>query len=259
MSQRDLGKALQRKKPADLAWQEWDFSKVPLDQVSLCYEYELSRDTHSKLEKIKGLRATLGNPSFDQCMKWWTHPETMPADDTEAEQLAQTEFIYGSQIWWFDEFPDQPFQSISKHDRKRLAEPEGNWGAITMNFRRLIREFPQVAEEHGKWEVPIDERSTAVALLIDWTRNNDELIRNFKDWLTAFRPKGIAIVDRKNGAGAPVRQLRARLKALGAWRLLRRMDWADAYALTEGRLFGNNQSTWKAAKDATDQLLKGNG
>jgi hypothetical protein len=73
-----------------------------------------------------------------------------------------------------------------------------------------------------------ESNSEIIVFTIPWNYNNDQLKKGFAQWLTDNRPQGnegdsrpkVDGIKRPTGAGSRPRQIRARLKALGAYRLL---------------------------------------
>ncbi len=249
---------------SEIAHEEWDFSECPDEQLTACHEYEIWREDKSFQVQARTHRAALGDPTFEQLLARWEHWQ---APKSIAEADAADFFFYGPKCsWWLDEFPNEPFLCVPPAKRSAFADEEGNWGAIAWDFFELLNEFPELAEQAGGDDPPLswfgrpvmNGSRTAGAFLIDWRRNDDELVRHFKAWLEDFRNKDILIRETR-GAGSKVRKLRKELKALGAWRLLEKMPWSEAYLVTQEHLtkglFSNHESAWRRARRVAENLI----
>jgi hypothetical protein len=94
----------------------------------------------------------------------------------------------------------------------------------------------------------------------DWRMSDEQLTQGFRQSLRTDRPLTAVPIVRK-GKGSSREQIRKDLKALGAWRLLKKMRWEDAYNHTReilknkrGQLqplFSSHALAWgRARKDA---------
>jgi hypothetical protein len=93
-------------------------------------------------------------------------------------------------------------------------------------------------------------------LNINWHCTDNMLTSFFQAWLIKNRPTKIA--QQKQGHGVPTTQAKYQLKALGALRLLRVMDYAYAVAFTEeatGIPLYKQQGEWTKANKKAAKLL----
>ena len=114
-----------------------------------------------------------------------------------------------------------------------------------------------------------------VPLSIPWSCGDEDIIEAFRQWLKERRPKGedwdhhrprvdepIPRPKDKGGAGSHIRQVKAKLKALAAWRLIQhhRGDNWEAYlhpgaASYLGKQF-DRPGAWSEARAAVEKALK---
>jgi hypothetical protein len=81
---------------------------------------------------------------------------------------------------------------------------------------------------------------------MDWKKNESTQIEQFKVWLAARRPPEIKPIE-KRGGGSGKKTIKSELKALGAYRLLKKMDWEksrDHSCRIIGKKLANGE--WKA-------------
>ena len=257
MSLKRLGKALRltsaRCAPAAVDWREWDFSEVPDDQVELCHEYEYGRHSEQVKAAVAKFRRQHGNVAIEECLDI-NDPGTVLGE----EQLPPVACVRPS-------FPKDPFQSINANERQRIADMLRTDGdrylLVEGSFRKLLSIYPNLQNEYGSFR---DGETTYVVMSVDWRMNPTEILRRFEEWLTKRRPKEVRKRDRTRGAGAPVRKSRAELKALGAWRLLQKMDSGDAWEATKERLkkrglYSDEPAAWSRARATAERLLAING
>jgi hypothetical protein len=100
-----------------------------------------------------------------------------------------------------------------------------------------------------------------ICVTVDWRHHPKTIARMFEELLRRLRPAGIEHWKTK-GKGRRQEQLRARLKALGAWRLLVKWDltWGEAESLTasirdDGKPLFDGQSHWLRARRQAEEVL----
>ena len=239
--------------PPDVPWQEWDFSCVPEDQLNACNIYEYGRHSERVRAAVARIRERDGSEAIelredikDPCFALGPHEPYAPF------------------VCIRPHFPKTPFQSIPADERKRIADMDKAdtepWTLIEGSFRKLISIFPELENEYGAFR---DGDLTYTVLQVDWRMSKTEILRRFAAWLDKNDPKQVRARETR-GAGAPVRQCRKELKALGAWRLLQEMDSSLAWELTthrlgEGGLFSNEPAAWSRARATAARILAING
>ncbi len=101
---------------------------------------------------------------------------------------------------------------------------------------------------------------------VDWTESNDFLKAAFATWLAENRPSEVKVIEMR-GAGNAHRKFADDLKALGAKRLLDKMDWQHAFTLTVSDLHGkrsrkrtglysDRQEVWQKAARRAESVIK---
>lgn len=113
----------------------------------------------------------------------------------------------------------QTLQLASRDEtlRKHFGEPSGTFGSGVLERKNC----------EGK------AYTTIAAFELDWRRRDSEIFEDFKRWVAKAREsntKAETILSGK-GAGSLVRQYKAELKALGAFRLRQKMSYRLAVAL----------------------------
>jgi hypothetical protein len=237
-----LAQALAKSKPDDsgVCREEWDFSGCPEDQLEACFFYELARECPHAVRAARALRK---------------HLEEIGADSVPDYRLAVTVVDLFKDC---QEFPDTPFLAIPTVERYRRIKKLGKViPPVQVDLAGLIRRYQGKAVtgktiKYGQGDI--------VAFFMDWTISGEKLVKGVRHWVNTNRPPGAVATVRK-GKGSGHEQIRKDLKALGAWRLLKKMGWEDAYVYSreilknkKGQaqgLFGSHASAWRRAqKDA---------
>jgi hypothetical protein len=231
---------------------EWDFSTCPEEQLEACYFYEFARECP---HAISAARAAHLSPK-----------EIVAACGPEhAFSLA------GSVVDLFKdcpEFPHTPFLSIPKSVRERrianLCKPAP---LIQADLPSLIRQHQNKVPRRkaiGKTLNYLGGQGDIAGFFIDWRKSDEQLIQGFRQWLKTNRPLTAPAIVKK-GKGSSQEQRRKDLKALGAWRLLKRMRWEDAYNYTcevlrnkHGQpqgLFSSHALAWERARKDAEKAI----
>jgi hypothetical protein len=101
-----------------------------------------------------------------------------------------------------------------------------------------------------------------VALEIDWRRSDENMLQAFAAWLKESRPKHIKATTKATvGAGSRRRQIRADLKALGAFRLLREYGachraYNATYDAVGDKFLRSHDSAWSRAKRRAEHVMR---
>jgi hypothetical protein len=98
--------------------------------------------------------------------------------------------------------------------------------------------WPVAAVEENAWIAPFK---------IDWEHSDKQLSEAFDSWLKTCRPDTIKQRKSKTGGGSELREMRADLKALGAFRQRAQRTFEDVQSQSQY----SDQSAWlKAARKA---------
>jgi hypothetical protein len=228
--------------------EEWDFSTCPDEQLEACYFYEFAKEC----------------------------PHAIRVSRVAHESLKEITAAYGPKASYSlaagvidlfkdcPEFPGTPFLCIPKLEREqRIANLCKANPLVQADLPSLIRQHankPLRRKAIGKTLKYLAGQGDIAAFYIDWRMTNEQLIQGFRQWLRTNRPLTAVPIVRK-GKGSSREQIRKDLKALGAWRLLKKMRWEDAYNHTREilknkrglpqPLFDSHASAWgRARKDA---------
>ena len=228
--------------------EEWDFSTCPKDQLEACFFYEFARECPEAVRAARALRE---------------HLKEIGADTGTDHRFAVTVVDIFKDC---PEFPHTPFLSIPTAERYRRIKKVGKViPPVQADLAGLIRQYEGKAVtgktiKYGQGDI--------VAFFMDWTISDEKLIEGLRHSLKTNRPPGAVATVRK-GQGSSAQQIRKDLKALGAWRLVKKMKiaWEDAYVHTreilkikKGQpqgLFSSHASAWaRAEKDAEKMITR---
>ncbi len=225
---------------------DWDFSGLAdIDELRACYHWEYRREAIQLAANgmLPQLPPQSERPKF--AMLRTGKPNFVPAP-------------YG-----YSHHPDFPKLSYLEHRRRHPASikpevPRQPWETLDADLSRIMRDFGHLPEWNLLTPPPLwlgdAGASEIVTLNIPWNTRDNHLVEWFRAWLKARRPKGdegdsrpatpeppaLPTTHKPTGRGSEPTQLRSKLKALSAWRLLQRYD-------------GN---AWKAiAHDGVDRVL----
>ncbi|MGE3312094.1 MAG: hypothetical protein AB7O66_19180 [Limisphaerales bacterium] len=256
----------------------WDFSVLPADQLVACLIYELSRHSESTRSLVTSGRAAFGLNTFDEHSKFY---ETRLMD--AAKHSLQYTFA------WHPEWPLAPYLSIPPGERRRrlhyrLREASNNrlqhfearfnlagglmykikdgtllpYLDIKSGYFRFKDVPPDLAHQ---WMVPDPESNVMLVVPYDLRLPITNLLDRIRELAIRVQARFGIAPEPATGAGSEPRTARARLKALGAWRLLAFMNWEQASVLTataslqDKPLFAT-QSKWIAAKKRGEALVQ---
>jgi hypothetical protein len=259
-----LPKIKQRKEITEVPRLEWDFSYFKKDkkdkksELRDCYFYEFSREdqavrkwVNNWREKTSGIKFDDWKPFFNRLSKVKRHP-----------------FLF--EVFTFSpEWPVSPYLSIPAKERARrinliLRPPPNADTSRALNpinismfvWERLQNKVEPTQDEMERGIFKMrDHFHELAAFQIDWRHTDGTLTNSFAEWLKMFRPKEIEQWKIK-GKGMSSVQMMKELKALGAWRLIRKfgMKWDEAENLTSQGNAGEEiaplcegQSNWSRA------------
>ncbi len=147
-----------------------------------------------------------------------------------------------------------------------------NWSTLDLPFKKLFDAFgdelePLLACNRPLW---IGGKTEIVPMQIYWGQSDASLVQAFGEWLKQRRPKGEEWDERPpveeppkqtSGAGSPIRQIKFKLQALGAWRIFQHYSGnylrciGHPYEGVLGKQF-DSKSAWAKAKSAALKVLQ---
>ena len=236
----------------------WDFSSCPPDELDECHAYEFARNVAPIRKDVARLRKGKRR-TFD-------HLYAALMDVVFRSTTARRNALF----WFYPEFPEKPYLSISATERSRrmrivwpsnqraahaaMMTPTGLPQFLKDDLQAGLRKLGRPSILYGSSELALIE--------IDWIYSNDRLLKTFAAWLSNNRPIDVKVVEDR-GAGNFLRKRKDDLKALGAWRLLslKEMTWEKAFLITsnEGKsqgLYSNHPKAWAEAKKRTHRILR---
>jgi hypothetical protein len=236
----------------------WDFSSCPHDELDECHAYEFARHVGPVRQDVARLRKGK-QQTFD-------HLYAALMDVVFRSTTARRNALF----WFYPEFPEKPYLSISATERSRrmrVAWPSDQRAAhAAMMDPGILPQFlgdELQAGVHTLGRPSILYGFSELALIeIDWMYSNDRLLKTFAAWLSENRPIDVKVVEDR-GAGNFLRRREDDLKALGAWRLLslKGMTWEKAFLITSNEeksqgLYGNHPKAWAAAKERAHAIVR---
>jgi len=241
-----------------LAETDWDFSRCPSDEADICLWWELHREK-TQAESGGTLPPGLkGQPTRmelrrrkwqvqddrDRLPKGWIlhphFPQFSYLDHRHKERWKRIERI-GRQTWpWLD----VDWFSLVRHRRDWL---EGMLKGTCVPSSPLL-------------DGPIE----IVPMAIPWDWRDKDILEAFKQWLKQKRrvDEPPPMPRDKGGAGSPIRQVKRKLKALAAWRLIQHYNGHNFAAFGHcgaekylGRQFAN-PAAWSKARALVLKLME---
>jgi hypothetical protein len=218
---------------------EWDFQSLTEPYVLECLEYEIDRERQatdpSLLNFAKEVLRTLEENDHDEPKVWMR---------------------FGFELWhmriayYLPYFPSTPYLNLPIALRKEQLQRRPQLlrpGCVALSDKSALQHLESRDHSYRKGY-------SVASFEIYWDMTDEELKRQFGEWLLEQRPTS------EPGKPLPpdVKTARANLRCLGALRLLRKMDAAEAQALTEietGKpLFSG--SAWSRAKAKAERLIE---
>lgn len=210
-----------------LQLRDWDFRPevLPEEHLIACKLYELSREFKQLREAVADSRKR--NP--DYAAKFSSRSSksgSLRLGDGLLQSLAQPPqpLAYRFHPQW----PKTPYSLLTP--KPSTGQPRRVFDTFQEDIGEFVRKLIVRSDflnlPKTLWEE--DGKSETVVLTIPWLYNNDLLEKGFAQWLKDNRPQGnsgdyrprVDPIKRATGAASLPRQLRASLKALGAYRLL---------------------------------------
>jgi hypothetical protein len=249
-----------------LAPEEWDFESyrqnLKGNRLVFCHSYEfareipkirdayrLDREQYNNMKegvwRVALVLKKLGQPRLRDCF---------PIPDFPYYDLADVD--PGKRPEWDlkilcapQEFPNKPF--VLAHDIwdffwPHLIPPRAGFSVVS-----LIK---------GKWvdtHKEITPNDELFHVRLRWEKSNDQIVQDFKEWLRDYqRPR--PAVNRRGKEGE--RKLLVDLKALGAYRLLKRFKTVKAArahcVLVKGTKYYKGDDDWRNAVERVDLIKK---
>ena len=202
--------------------EEYQFIKIPDEELDACYYYEFSRE---KSELIKGIKLWRKRvPKLAEIKTHWLKdrkrkqknislrdPKILPDSDNDNADALMPKYLDKYTLYLvnliaaFPEFPDAPWQSIPNDERKKLwaqsfkAPTEDDFRKEPHRAIDDVTELIHFCEAHGMSLVrhlqrgqsdPHNKRlKIGTRLLnISWKWTNKQIMAAFEDWLAANRP-----------------------------------------------------------------------
>lgn len=240
--------------------EDWDFSVCPPDELQSCYTYEFLREWAWTRESVAQWRKKHPGQKFDDWLPTIQNPSDRDRPDYE---------LYA----FCPEWPDKPYLSILPKERRRRlelmpklkCEHDRRYALRMVHLPAVLCWYSQPPPPGATRVFPPTERATVkeddfhetICVTVDWRHHPKRIAKIFEELLIRMRPADIRYWKTK-GKGRHQEQLRARLKALGAWRLLMKwkISWQEAEELTartreHGQPLFDGQSHWlRACKQA---------
>ena len=246
-------------KHVEIPRDEWDFSKVADAELPFCFEWEYRRSSAKFKQAVKDAVLNRGKQLFD---------------DIDALPYAE-----------FCKWPGIPFSRLDANERRSVINvlaPDSSLSASSNMERlaldrflyrlRVILRFAQtggvkramlVAKDvlSGAYDRRRGSNTEDTIIRIDLVKSDTFLAKEFHELIRSKRQGRTTRIEETRGAGNSVRQLRTKLKWLGAWRLLEVVPWEEAYVDTQAilgkGLFGNRPELWKRAQHFAELELAG--
>ena len=218
---------------------EWDFSKVPVDQLEACFAWEYAREwellrSGSPLEAIPSKPSSGGkNPDYEQYQ----------ADPDRWVGCVRADVIAD-----FRDRLNTPWQELPSDIRAEMTQRRGECPG-------LVELEPKSWEFQAGFRLGGRQREQTlfktVAFRIDWDHNDKRLISEFAAWLQKNREK-----PPKEQRG---RNRRDDLNMLGGMRLLHRLRLEDAIVETVralGEPLYGKRPSWARARQSALKVFQ---
>lgn len=218
---------------------EWDFTSLVDTEVNQCLSYELLRERckqdPSTLAWIQGVDRGLKEVDYNEF-------EYCTKNGIEVHLIRD--------VYYLPHLPETPYLKLPLQLRKSQLESQPKTlrpGCVPLGEQPALQHFESRNRSRTEPEY------TVAAFEVYWHLKNEELLRQFEEWLKDSRPEG------QPGHPLPpdIKTARANLRCLGALRLLRIMEAAEAQAYTED-IAGKplySGTKWSAAKAKAVKLI----
>jgi hypothetical protein len=237
----------------------WDFESLAESELEECFFYESGRELPGVRERIERFRKNCDTQTFEALLSLGT--------DGYASVKGFSPRWKGISPYC-PEFPERPFLDIPAQERKRRIKayqpPDQERLFRAIHFQsdlgKVLANFRAADVRNGIIPSALDEFAIA-AFTLDWSSSDKELLSEFANWLVVNRKNLSGVqVSEGRGAGASVRQLKNKLKALGALRLMRKFGWREAGEVSakhrrNGERLYREQSAWIRARREAIKFL----
>ncbi len=237
----------------NLSRHDWDFSGVRDEELEECATYEFLREVDSFREKVLEVREKEGIPDFKEAHSFFGTDTSLPP------------YFFPAALFFREDWPEKPYQSLPWEKRKEMFVPVEAVIDPSFSLKKTVSLLETEDLEDREVELgetlrfpDRDPAKVVAAFEIDWRSTNTEIMRGIKAWLENHRPGDAQTADNR-GAGAPIRQRKDDLKALGIWRIQKAYGGDRIKAFTKlGVELGdqyNHSSAWtKATKHAEEAI-----
>ena len=239
---------------------EWNFKNCPDEEVRDCFHYEFNREIPEVREWITKWRNDTEGTDFDAL-------ESSLTFDRMAELVSRLDVPDVSWFPIYPEWPEKPFLSIPDKERRARRHRLGSEPASQLSWRLypstkatrrgLPIDWERIAdgfENSGMWPVAaLEENAWIAPFKIDWEHSDKQLSEAFGSWLKRYRPDTIKQRKSKTGGGSELREMRADLKALGAFRQRVQRTFEDVQSQSQY----SDQSAWLKAARKAEAIIAG--
>jgi hypothetical protein len=239
---------------------EWNFKNCPDEEVRDCFYYEFHREIPEVREWITKWRNDTEGTDFEAL-------ESSLTFDRMAELGNRLDLPDVSWFPIYPEWPEKPFLSIpdkERRARRHRLDPEPasrlSWRlypSTEATRRGLPIDWERIAdafENSGMWPVAaVEENAWIAPFKIDWEHSDKQLSEAFDSWLKTCRPDTIKQRKSKTGGGSELREMRADLKALGAFRQRAQRTFEDVQSQSQY----SDQSAWLKAARKAEAIIAG--
>jgi hypothetical protein len=214
-----------------LELEEWWFEDCPDDELEHCLAYEYGRHIHKVVwdyQQDKKLKFKYGGNDIRENGIWYSYINLYECSDEPVDQFG---------IAAPSGFPEKPFQTV---DRSKLDKEK-----FQLSLPVRISPYDSTKRLKGNF-----------AVQINWAYSNKLILAGVKKWLEKCdRPK-----PKKVQGLAPGRTLRAHLKELGAYRLIKHYESVEGaikyVKSTKKNLPYANPNKWHVAKCKAQKQIK---
>lgn len=256
---------LKKKKAAldsiPIAPEDWNFRNCPDEELFACTFYEYARDSPLWLKLAEKVRDIPKYRLIPKAVK------VFPTGNAYQKELRRWQFSFVTFFALFPEFPKTPWLKLDSLERERrlFDFTEGLPARL-----KALRFLPKDSSSTTAEPTFSFDRFEAVRVFftvrfqISWDFTDDDIIASFTSWLRDTRKKAQG-TKRMGKRPTQPDLMRARLRELGAKRLLSRLTVTQAAKLTKEVLLKETREavalhgtvrSWRRAKKNAELLLK---
>lgn len=233
--------------------EEWDFSRVPFDQLEACFAWEYARDcdwildgTIREFVPPETITVNTGGKEDEYCFDEIDNPDYEDFLLSPDEHVGCIRGRMLAENCYKLKTPWQGLDRKMQDELIQLGTPEVI-GLMDLN--------PQSYEFRIAFGLEPDRESRPwfdfAALRINWDQSDKRLLQDFADWLKRNRKKSPREMRGRNRRDA--------LNMLGAMRLLHAMPLEDAIILTTrtlGEPLYGKRPSWERARKAAREIYR---